>query len=91
MNLQYLLRRIGIFFLIVWVASTINFIIPRLAPGDPIGAILGQMQMQGSTVANSDEIIATFRERFGLDDPLWVQYLKYLGRLMRLDLGYSIA
>jgi peptide/nickel transport system permease protein len=91
MNLQYLLRRVGIFFLIIWVASTINFIIPRLAPGDPIGAILGQMTMQGATVANSAEIIAAFRERFGLDDPLWVQYLKYLGRLARFDLGYSIA
>jgi peptide/nickel transport system permease protein len=91
MNLNYILRRLGIFFLIIWVASTINFIIPRLAPGDPIGAILGQMQVQGATVANSAEIIAAFRERFGLDDPIYVQYIKYLGALIRLDLGYSIA
>jgi peptide/nickel transport system permease protein len=91
MNLQYLLRRLGIFVLIIWVASTLNFIIPRLAPGDPIGAILGQMQVQGATVANSAEIIATFRQRFGLDDPLYVQYFKYLWALMRFDLGYSIA
>jgi peptide/nickel transport system permease protein len=91
MNLQYLLRRLGIFVLIIWVASTLNFIIPRLAPGDPIGAILGQMQVQGATVANSAEIIATFRERFGLDDPLYVQYFKYLWALVRFDLGYSIA
>jgi peptide/nickel transport system permease protein len=91
MNLQYLLRRLGIFVLIIWVASTLNFIIPRLAPGDPIGAILGQMQVQGATVANSDEIIAAFRQRFGLDDPIYVQYAKYLWALMRFDLGYSIA
>jgi peptide/nickel transport system permease protein len=91
MNLQYLLRRLGIFVLIIWVASTLNFIIPRLAPGDPIGAILGQMQVQGATVANSAEIIAAFRERFGLDDPLYVQYFKYLWALVRFDLGYSIA
>lgn len=91
MNIRYVLRRLGIFVLIIWVASTINFIIPRLAPGDPIGAILGQMAVQGATVANSAEIIATFRERFGLDDPLYVQYLKYLWALARFDLGYSIA
>ena len=91
MNIQYVLRRLGIFVLIIWVASTINFIIPRLAPGDPIGAILGQMQVQGATVANSAEIIATFRQRFGLDDPIYVQYFKYLWALMRFDLGYSIA
>jgi len=91
MSIQYVLRRLGIFFLIIWVASTLNFIIPRLAPGDPIGAILGQMQTQGATVANSAEIIATFRERFGLDDPLYIQYGKYLWSLARFDLGYSIA
>jgi peptide/nickel transport system permease protein len=91
MNIQYLLRRLGIFVLIIWVASTINFIIPRLAPGDPMGAILTQMQVQGATVANSAEIIAAFRLRFGLDDPIYVQYARYLWALMRLDLGYSIA
>ncbi len=91
MSIQYILRRLGIFLLIIWVASTLNFIIPRLAPGDPIAAILGQMEEQGATVANSAEIIATFRERFGLDDPVYVQYFKYLWSLVRLDLGYSIA
>lgn len=91
MTVRYVLRRLGIFFLIIWVASTINFLIPRLAPGDPIGAILGQMQVQGAKVENSAELIAMFRERFGLDDPLYLQYFKYIGALIRLDLGYSIA
>jgi len=91
MSIQYVLRRLWIFILIIWVASTINFIVPRLAPGDPIGAIIGQMEAQGATVDNSAELIASFRERFGLDDPVYVQYLKYLGALARFDLGYSIA
>lgn len=91
MTLRYILRRFGIFFLIIWVASTINFIIPRLAPGDPIAAIIGQMEVQGAKVENSAQLIALFRERFGLDDPLYLQYLKYLWALVRLDLGYSIA
>ncbi len=91
MTIRYILRRVGIFFLIIWVASTINFIIPRLAPGDPIAAIIGQMEVQGAKVENSAQLIALFRERFGLDDPLYLQYLKYLWALVRLDLGYSIA
>jgi len=91
MSIRYILRRLFIFVLIIWVASTLNFIIPRLAPGDPIGAILGKMQMQGATVKNSAEIIAEFRKRFGLDDPIYIQYLKYLWALARFDLGYSIA
>ncbi len=91
MSIRYILRRLGIFFLIIWVASTINFLIPRLAPGDPMAAIIGQMEAQGAKVENSAQIIALFRERFGLDDPLYLQYFKYLGALAHLDLGYSIA
>lgn len=91
MNLKYVLRRLSIFFLIIWVASTLNFIIPRLAPGDPMSAILGKMQAQGAQVANSAQIIEMFRERFGLGEPLYVQYGKYLWALLHLDLGYSIA
>lgn len=91
MTVRYILRRVGIFFLIIWVASTLNFIIPRLGPGDPMAAIIGQMEVQGAKVENSAQIIGLFRERFGLDDPIYIQYLKYLGALARLDLGYSIA
>ncbi len=90
MSLTYILRRLGIFFLILWVASTLNFVIPRLAPGDPIAALIGEMEEQGATVENSAELINLFRERFGLDDPLPIQYLKYMAALARFDLGYSI-
>ncbi len=90
MSFAYILKRFGIFILIIWAASTLNFIIPRLAPGDPIGALIGQMEEQGATVENSAELIGLFRERFGLDDPLYLQYLKYLGALVRFDLGFSI-
>lgn len=91
MTRRYLLKRVGLFLLTVWVASTLNFIIPRLSPGDPIAAVLGAMQSQGATIANSDQIISSFRERFGLDDPVYVQYGKYLWALVHFDLGYSIA
>jgi peptide/nickel transport system permease protein len=90
MNLRYVLKRFGIFFLIIWVASTLNFLIPRLAPGDPMAALIGQMEEQGATVENSAELIELFRQRFGLDDPIYVQYLKYMWALAHLDLGYSI-
>ena len=91
MTFRYIARRIGLFFLTIWVASTLNFLIPRLSPGDPVAGLLGAMQAQGATVANGAEIIESFRARFGLNDPLPVQYLKYLWALAHLDLGYSIA
>ncbi len=91
MSVGYILRRLGVFGLIVWVTATLNFIIPRLAPGDPIQAILGRLEAQGSKVENSEVLIAEYRRLFGLDDPLWLQYLKYLGAMARGDLGYSLA
>src|SRR5258706_9424924 len=91
MTFRYITKRIGLFFLTVWVASTLNFLIPHLSPGDPVAGVLGAMQAQGVSVANSAEIIASYRARFGLDEPIAVQYLKYLWALAHLDLGYSIA
>lgn len=91
MTIQYVLRRFGIFLLIIWTTATINFVVPRMAPGDPVQAILGRMQEQGATVENSAVLINAFRERFGLDDPVYLQYLKYLWAMVRFDLGYSLA
>jgi peptide/nickel transport system permease protein len=87
----YLLRRFGMFLLTVWLGTTLIFIIPRLAPGDPIAAMIGRMSAQGSRVENSAEIIAAWRARFGLDAPWHVQYLRYLRNAATLNLGYSLA
>ncbi len=49
------------------------------------------MSSAGGFVEDSEAIIEGWRERFGLDDPLPVQYVKYLGNLVTLDFGYSVA
>jgi len=90
-TLGYFLRRVGIFFLTIWVAGTIIWLIPHFAPGDPGAAIVARMSSQGGSVENSDKIIAGFKERFGLNDPLPVQYVRYLGNIAHLDFGYSMA
>lgn len=86
----YLIRRVGMFFLTVWLGTTIIFIIPRLAPGDPIAAMITQLQNQAGRVENSAEIIEAWRARFGLDDPMPIQYLRYLRNSVTFDLGYSL-
>ncbi len=91
MSIGYVLKRLGVFLLIVWVTATINFVVPRLAPGDPVQAVLGRLEAQGSKVENSEVLIAEYRKMFGLDDPLLVQYVKYLRAMARFDLGYSLA
>lgn len=91
MTIGYLARRLPVFLGVIWAAATLNFVIPRLAPGDPVSAILAQLIRQGGSVAGSAEIIASYRATFGLDDPLLVQYLRYLAALARFDLGPSLT
>ena len=89
--LRYLLRRLLIFLLTVWVAATLVWIIPRLAPGDPVAAMVGRLAQSAGYVENADAIIEGWKERFGLNDPLIVQYLRYLQNLISFDFGYSLA
>lgn len=91
LTLRYFLRRLLIFFITIWVAATLIWIIPRLAPGDPITAMVGRMIRQAGYVENSDVIIEGWKERFGMNDSLPVQYVRYLGNLVRMDFGYSLA
>ncbi|MBM6596367.1 ABC transporter permease [Microvirga pudoricolor] len=64
-------------------AVTATFIMLRIAPGDPIAVLLGDMA--------SDAEIADARQAYGLDLPIWQQLMVYLGRASTLDFGQSIA
>ncbi|WP_439599930.1 ABC transporter permease [Devosia sp.] len=90
MTWAYFFKRVTLFFVVVLTAMTANFIIAHSVPGDPIGAVISQMTTRGGAVENAAEIIASYRERFGLDQPLWVQYLVYVWNTLRFDLGSSI-
>ncbi len=85
--MNHLLRRLGFYAVAAWVAITINFLLPRLMPGDPATAMFGRMLGQ-----LSPETLQSLRETFGLtNDPLWKQYLVYLQHVLRGDLGISAA
>jgi peptide/nickel transport system permease protein len=92
MRLDYLVKRVGLFLLIVWLASTVNFFLPRLGGQDPIRAQLGaQAAMGGNSQVGMKEMIAEYDERFGLNKPLYEQYFTYLGDTARLDFNFSMA
>lgn len=91
LTLKYLARRIFVFILTVWLASTAIFVIPRLAPGDPVEAMVSRMSQVGGFVENSEKIIEGWRERFGLNDPISIQYFRYIGNLATFDFGISLA
>ncbi len=92
MTIGYLVRRIGVFLLIVITAVTLNFFIPRISPTSPIQSKLNQLASQGGIYASKmEELIRIYNEKFGLDRPLWEQYMIYWQDLLRLDLGVSLA
>ena len=81
----YLLRRLGLAVVLLWVVATVLFFSIHLLPGDPALLILG-----GDAAQASPEQIARVRARLGLDRPLWVQYGAWLGKVSRGDLGTSL-
>lgn len=87
----YLVNRIVTFLLTVWIAATLIWIIPRLSPVDPAEVMLGRMAAGAGTVENADQILSGLQERFGLNDPLWVQYVKYIRNVVVFDFGFSTA
>lgn len=74
-------RRVGQALLVLWGALTIIFIVVRLVPGDPAALLLGP-------TATADQVAALSTE-LGYDEPLIVQYLKYLIEAAQLDFGES--
>ena len=87
----YLANRLVTLVLTVLIAATLIWMIPRLSPVDPAEIMLARMASGGGSVAGSEEILAQFRARFGLDDPLWLQYVKYVRNIATLDFGLSTA
>ena len=77
-----LLTRLGAALLVMFGVCTLVFLLIHLVPGDPVQVMLGE----GARPADQ----AALRAALGLDRPLGVQYLDYLGRLLRLDFGTSL-
>jgi len=92
MRRTYAVGRLIQFVVIMWGAATLNFVIPRLAPGDPIRTRLGMMTRSGNISQESiNEMVKAYDQEFGLDQPLPVQYVHYLWDAVHLDFGYSLS
>lgn len=92
MSVGYILRRLGLFLIVIWVAGTFNFMLPRLGGQNPIREKLVNMaSISGAVQANMEEMIKEYETKFGLDKPLWDQYWIYVGDMTRGDFGFSIS
>jgi peptide/nickel transport system permease protein len=77
--------RLGQYALVLWIALTLNFALPRLAPGDPLDYIFGQ-EVLTFTPAQREQVLRELR----LDRPVWEQYIGYFTGIVQGDLGRSI-
>ncbi|SFZ85921.1 peptide/nickel transport system permease protein [Devosia enhydra] len=81
--LGFVLRRLGFAVVTLFAVLTLVFFVIRVLPGDPTVVILGDQA--------SAQSIALLRERIGLDRPIWLQYVQFLGGALRGDWGTSLV
>lgn len=80
--LRYILVRLLLAIPVLLAVFTLVFLVVRIIPGDPAQAALGDYA--------SEDAVEALRERMGLNEPIYVQYFRYLGGLARGDLGDSL-
>ncbi|MEU6409602.1 ABC transporter permease [Microbispora sp. NPDC046933] len=85
---RYFGRKLLIYGLTFFVAVTINWMIPRFMPGDPVQSMLSRANV--AQPAAVEAMRAHYTAMFGFDLPLWQQYLNFWGSLLKGDLGISI-
>ncbi len=92
MQLLYIARRFAVFLLIIWLAATLNFFLPKLSGEDPVRTkLLEQASLGGYVQGGIEDMVKEYQKKFGLDQPLWRQYLTYVNDVTHGDLNYSIA
>jgi peptide/nickel transport system permease protein len=84
---RYFGRKLLIYFLTFFVAVTINWMIPRFMPGNPVDILISRAGLRGSAVT---QMYTFYLQAFGLDLPIWKQYLNLWIGIFRGDLGTSI-
>ena len=85
--MRHLLRRVGFYLVALWASATLNFLIPRLSPGDPVSALLARSHGRISPAG-----IHALEIQFGIShDSLFSQYGQYLNNMLHGNLGISFA
>ncbi len=83
-RLKFIGKRLIYLVVMLFGVATLVFILTKMIPGDPTVANLSQRAL------NDPEVVAAYRVKYGLDQPVFVQYILYIKNLLHLDLGTSI-
>ncbi|AMM53328.1 ABC transporter permease [Pyrococcus kukulkanii] len=85
---QYLKRKIVVYFLTFIFAVTLNWLLPRLMPGNPIEIMINSAL--GLSPQERETLLQFYEELYGLNKPLYVQFISFWKSLLTGNLGYSI-
>ena len=85
--MRFILRRLGFYLIAFWASITLNFLLPRFMPGDPVSRMFARTQGK-----MQPEQIDALRKLLGVDDrPIWEQYIDYLHNIVTGNMGISIS
>jgi peptide/nickel transport system permease protein len=86
--LAYLVRRAFLAVLTMWAVSVLSFVVIQLPPGDYITSYIAQMSASGSFVSMQEA--EALREQYGLNRPLYIQYIRWMQMVFRGNYGMSL-
>jgi peptide/nickel transport system permease protein len=85
---DYIIKRLIYTIIIAWGILTITFILVRVGPSSPADKYLANIAARGE---EPSQVIAAVEARYGLDKPIYEQYVDYMGNLFRGNLGWSLS
>jgi peptide/nickel transport system permease protein len=88
---RYFLNKLGWFAVTLVFAFALNFILPRLMPGDPVAAIVARQAQGMSNAIGAQRISEQYTELFGTNKPMLEQFLIYMKNVLRGDFGFSFS
>jgi peptide/nickel transport system permease protein len=85
---QYIIKRLLLLPFMLVIFSIFAFVIIQAPPGDFVSSYVADLTASGSSVDQAQ--VDTLRERYGLDQPMHIQYFKWMSRIVTGDLGFSL-
>lgn len=86
--IQYIIKRLLLLPLLLFIFSVFAFLVIQAPPGDFVTSYIAELAASGSSMDQAQ--IDALRAMYGLDQPMYIQYLKWMGRIIRGDLGVSL-
>lgn len=84
---HYVFQRLIYMFFVFWLVSVVTFVIIQLPPGDYLSTYISRLEQAGEEL--SEEEALNLRRQYGLDQPLFARYVKWIGQVLQGEFGFS--